>query len=335
MPVVGGTPRRLGNIVGDDAVFSPDGTRIAYLMQEGIYVCTRAGADRRKLASLPGDKMDLAWSPDGKVLRFRAQDPKTFSSTFWEVSSDGLNLHPLLPSWRQSRPDGTSRVQLAAEFSEVLGPRWSPDGTRIVFNANKKDRPHNIYAVRAEGGAVEELLPEDVIHVYPDWAPDGRSIAYSTALDKNVAPPADGAIYVLDLQTRETKKVPGSDGLEYPRWSPDGKHLAALSENSEKAMLFNFQTRQWREMAHGHLLSGLSWSKDGKYLYFEDILEPKEPVYRMRTGDAHLERWTDFDSVLQSGVARCQFTGLAPDGSVLAIAWRGSPEIYSLDLDLP
>lgn len=76
-------------------------------------------------------------------------------------------------------------------------------------------------------------------------------------------------------------------------------------------------------------------SKDGKYLYFEDILEPKEPVYRMRTGDARPERWTDFDSVLQSGVARCQFTGLAPDGSVLAIAWRGSPEIYSLDLDLP
>lgn len=93
--------------------------------------------------------------------------------------------------------------------------------------------------------------------------------------------------------------------------------------------------RRWKEIAHGHLLSGLSWSKDGKYLYFEDILEPKEPVYRMRTGDAHPERWTDFDSVLQSGVARCQFTGLAPDGSVLAIAWRGSPEIYSLDLDLP
>lgn len=55
----------------------------------------------------------------------------------------------------------------------------------------------------------------------------------------------------------------------------------------------------------------------------------------MRTGDAPPERWTDFDSVLQSGVARCQFAGLAPDGSVLALVWRGSPEIYSLDLDLP
>lgn len=453
MPLVGGTPHRLGNIIADDAVFSPDSTRIAYFTQDGVYVCSRSGSAVRKLAEMPGDHADLAWSPDGKVLRFRAQDPKTLSSTFWEVSSDGLNLHPLLPSWSawggtwspdgryyfflscteevcgiwalrekrrfpylsravqpvrltqdtagfsfiapsidghrlfaadrrtphyellqqdqgskqfvtrlngaivgavdysrngdriawtgsngilwQSRPDGSRRVQLTAEFSEVLGPRWSPDGTRIVFNAKKKERPHNIYAVRAEGGAVEELLPEDVIHVYPDWAPDGRSIAYSTGLDKNVAPPADGAVYVLDLQTRETRKVPGSDGLEYPRWSPDGRYLAALSENSENAMLFNFQTRRWKQIAHGHLLSGLSWSKDGKYLYFEDILEPKEPVYRMRTGDAHPERWTDFDSVLQSGVARCQFSGLAPDGSVLVIAWRGSPEIYSLDLDLP
>lgn len=55
----------------------------------------------------------------------------------------------------------------------------------------------------------------------------------------------------------------------------------------------------------------------------------------MRPGDSKPERWTDFDSVLQTGVGRCQFAGLAPDGSMLAIAWRGCPEIYTLDLDLP
>ena len=452
MPVVGGTPRRLGSVIGDEAVFSPDGARIAYLAQDEIYVCKRTGSDCRKVASLPKDKLDLGWSLDGKVLRFRTQDPKTFVSSLWEVSPDGQELHSVLPGWSewggiwspdgryyfflscpedacsiwalrekrrfpyvskpaqpvrltqdttgfsfittsidgrrlyaatrrvqpellqqdqsskqfltwlngvevnaveysrngeriawvgsnghlsQSRPDGTNRVQLSAEFSEISQPRWSPDDTRIVFDAQKRGKILNIYEVRAEGGAVEELLPEDVVHVYPDWAPDGRSIAYSTRVDKSVAPPADGAIYVLDLQTRQRTRIPGSDALQYPRWSPDGKYLAALSENWEKAMLFDFHSRRWKEIAHGHLLSSLTWSKDGKYLYFEDILEPKEPVYRMRPRDSRIERWADFDPLLRSGIDRCQFFGLTPDGSVMVIASRGSSEIYALDLELP
>jgi Tol biopolymer transport system component/DNA-binding winged helix-turn-helix (wHTH) protein len=455
MPVVGGAPRRLGNIAGDDAVFSPDGTRIAYLTQEGIYICSRTGTDMKKLGSFKEPGMDLAWSPDGKLLRFRQVEQRTDSSSLWEVSADGGNLHPLFPGWHQppaevgggwsqdgryyfflsssdgigsvwvrpekrrfpylskpgppirltsgpisfyllfrshdgrrlyttsghnrfemvqqdrhskqfvtrfkgadirgasfsprgdriafigsdwnlwqSRPDGTDRVQLTTDFS-IGEMRWNPDGTRIVFAALKPGGIGNIYQVPAEGGATEELLPNDIVHVYPDWSPDGGSVAYSTRGDKSVTPPADGAIYVLDLRTRETAKMPGSDGLMYPRWSPDGKYLAAFSENWEKAKLFDFQSRQWKEIAHGSSLSALTWSPDAKYLYFEDILGPHEPIYRIRPPDSKAERVMDFESVLGTGASRCQFIGFAPDGSMMAIISRGVGEIYALDLDLP
>ena len=456
LPVVGGAPRRLGNIVGDDAAFSPDGTRIAYATQDGIYICSRTGTDVQKLASLPEPAWDVAWSPDGKVLRFTQGEQKTGNSSLWEVSANGENLHPLFPGWHQppnerggrwspdgryyyfvscpegicsvwahreksdfpylsrpgqpirltsdpmsfdlvvpsqdgrrlfatggrarmefvqqdrdtkqfvtlfkgveiwdarfsrngdriallgsdrnlwqSRPDGTQRLRLTADFSQLNDAQWSPDGTRIVFDAAKPGRPSNVFLVRAEGGAIEELLPQDGVHVYPDWSPDGGSIAYSTREDKSAVPPAEDAIYMLDLSTRETTKLLGSDGLQYPRWSPDGKYLAALSENSEKVMLFNFQTRRWNVMAHGHLLSALTWSPDARYLYFEDILEPKEPIYRMRPSDSKPERWTDFDALLQSGAIRCQFAGLGPDGSVLAAINRGGNDVYELELNLP
>jgi Tol biopolymer transport system component/DNA-binding winged helix-turn-helix (wHTH) protein len=459
VPVVGGAPRRLGNVVGDDAAFSPDGTRIAYLTQDGLYICTRSGTDVKKLASLtepPPMDSDLAWSPDGKLLRFRQVEQKTDSSSVWEVSTDGGDLHPLFPGWHQppgevgggwspdgryyfflssqdgihsvsvrpekrrfpyvskpgqpvrltsgpmnfyllvpshdgrrlyttsgksrfelvqqdrkskqfvtrfkgadiqgasfsprgdriaflgsdwnfwqSRPDGTERVQLTTGFSLQGGARWSPDGTSIVFDAIKRGQTYNVYQVPAGGGVIEELLPGNEGHAQPDWSPDGESIAYASRGDKRAIPPADGAIYVLNLRTQEATKVPGSDGLQYPRWSPDGKYLATLSESWEKVVLFNFRTRRWKEIAHGNSLSALTWSPDAKYLYFEDILGPHEPIYRIRPADSQAQRVTDFESVLGTGASRCQFIGFAPDGSVMAIVSRGGSDIYELDLDLP
>jgi Tol biopolymer transport system component/DNA-binding winged helix-turn-helix (wHTH) protein len=456
MPVVGGAPRRVGNIAGDHAAFSPDGTRIAYLAQDGIYTCSRTGTEVKKLASLPEPSLEPAWSPDGKVLRFREADQKKLDSSLWEVSAGGENLHLLLPGWHQppvelggrwspdgryyffsscqesvcsiwarqekrgfpylskpgpmirltsgpmsfelpvpsqdgrrlyvfsgrnqfelveqdrhskqfvtrfkganiwharfspngdrialvggdrnlsqSRPDGTERVQLTTEFTSVGDARWSPDGKRIVFDAVRHGRPYNIYLVRAEGGAIEELLSNDGGHGSPDWSPDGGSIAYAARGDKRTVPPAEEAIYMLDLKTRETTKMPGSDGLIYPRWSPDGKYLATLSESYEKVMLFNLETRKWKEIAHGNSLSGLTWSQNGQYLYFEDILGPHQPVYRIRPSESKAEPVMDFETVLGSGATRSQLVGLAPDGSVLAIISRGTADIYELDLDLP
>jgi Tol biopolymer transport system component/DNA-binding winged helix-turn-helix (wHTH) protein len=456
LPVVGGAPRRLGNIEGDDAAFSPDGAKIAYVAGNGIYICSRTGTDVKRLASMPEPSWDIAWSPDGKVLRFTQWDQKSGSTSLWDVSADGKNPHPLLSGWNeppgergggwspdgrfyfflstreetfsvwvrreksdfpfwsrpgppirltsgptsfefvvpshdgrrlfaasgrprfelveqdphskqfvtrfkgaqiwdarfspngsriallgsdgnlwQSRPDGTGKVQLTTDFSNLTDARWSPDGTRIVFDAIKQGRPYNIYQVRAEGGAVEELLPENQVHVYPDWSPDGESIAYSDRGNKSAAPPAQQAIYVLDLRTRHAAKLPGSDGLQFPRWSPDGKYLAALSESWEKVLLFDFHTRQWKEIGHGESLTGLNWSSNSEYLYFEDVLAPGEPLYRIRPAQAQPERVTDFASVLATGATRCQFAGFAPDGSVMAIASRGSNDIYELDLDLP
>jgi Tol biopolymer transport system component len=100
-------------------------------------------------------------------------------------------------------------------------------------------------------------------------------------------------------------------------------------------MLFDFRTRQWKEMAHGNSLSALNWSPDSQYLYFEDILELHEPLYRIRSSGGQAERVADFESVLASGALRCQFAGFAPDGSLMAIVNRGSNDIYELDLELP
>jgi DNA-binding winged helix-turn-helix (wHTH) protein len=53
-PVVGGAPRRVGNIIADDAAFAPDGRRIVFTRPDGIYSCERDGSLVEKIISLPG-----------------------------------------------------------------------------------------------------------------------------------------------------------------------------------------------------------------------------------------------------------------------------------------
>jgi hypothetical protein len=61
-PIVGGPPRRVGNIVADDAIFSNDGRRIFFNRPDGIYSCERDGTGVKRLVALPGRSEDLQWS---------------------------------------------------------------------------------------------------------------------------------------------------------------------------------------------------------------------------------------------------------------------------------
>jgi DNA-binding winged helix-turn-helix (wHTH) protein len=73
MPLVGGAPRPVGDIVVDGVAYSPDGTKIAFTNPSGVYIANRDGSEVRQLASLPAWAID--WSPNGQTLRFAANAP--------------------------------------------------------------------------------------------------------------------------------------------------------------------------------------------------------------------------------------------------------------------
>ena len=144
----------------------------------------------------------------------------------------------------------------------------------------------------------------------------------------------NSTIQLLDLNSKQVSIIPGSQGLYSPRWSPDGRYLAALSSTGGKIVIFDFQKQTWSDWVSGPGLYGYpTWSRDGKYLYFENAL--RDGYYRIQLGQTRPELLLDLKDLHQFQSNCASWSGITPDGSPLFVRDLSTDEIYALDLELP
>jgi hypothetical protein len=133
-------------------------------------------------------------------------------------------------------------------------------------------------------------------------------------------------INLLDLRTGQVSLLPGSEGKFSPRWSPDGRYIAALPSDSQKLLLFDFTTKQWTELASMNA-SYPYWSRDGKYIYFRST----PLVLRIRISDRVIEQWTSLKDLRIAPSVFGRWMGLAPDDSPMMLRDVGAQDIYALE----
>jgi Tol biopolymer transport system component len=212
-------------------------------------------------------------------------------------------------------------------------PQWAPDGKEIAFNAILPTAPWNIYVIPSEGGAPERILPREESQMDANWSTDGHSLIFSSAPYVLNTP-----IYIIDLASKRVSTLPGSRGLRSAQWSPNGRFIAALTEEHPQTLkLFDFVTHKWTD-EFGSDTGYDTWSHDGKYVYFEHsaLLGASQQILRLRLADHKIEKVVDVKNVgrLTAGTFRSWF-GLAPDGSPLVARDISTQEIYALEMDWP
>ena len=276
--------------------------------------------------------------PRGELARHDAKSQQFvpylsgLSADSVSISKDGQWVvfvsYPDGSLWRM-KLDGSERLQLTFPPLTSFLPRWSPDGKQIAFQATTPGKPWTMYVTSAEGGGPQEVAPDlgD-----PGWSADGKSLVFSDR-PPFFGPNASGkvAIHLLDLKTRAITTVAGSEGLYSPRWSPDGRYIAALRAGPETLMIFDFSTQKWIQLEK--LVVGYpNWSGDSKYIYFDSQGEDRA-FYRVRISDHKLERLASLKGLRLTG--RFGWTGLAPDDSPLVLRDVGTQEIYAFDWEAP
>jgi Tol biopolymer transport system component/DNA-binding winged helix-turn-helix (wHTH) protein len=238
--------------------------------------------------------------------------------------------------WR-SRVDGSERLQLISEGMSAALPRWSPDGKEITFMGRNLKTDWLAYLISSDGTGLRQLIPGTDAGYDPGWSPDGKSIVLTLnrAGDPGIGTHDEGSgIAIYDLETRRVSPLPGAQQLFAPRWSPDGRYISALTNDSLKLMVLDRVNQQWQELVS--LPIGYpSWSHDGQYLYFDTTWTDDAAFYRVRISDRKLERLFSLKGLRRYWGEFGPWTGLAPDDSPLLARDTSSQEIYALDLQAP
>jgi Tol biopolymer transport system component/DNA-binding winged helix-turn-helix (wHTH) protein len=257
---------------------------------------------------------DLAFSPDGQWVAYVSVPEGTL--------------------WR-SKVDGSKRLQLTDASMLVGLPRWSPDGKQIVFMGRTIHTNWRAYVTSSAGGAIRDLIPGAEVGFDPGWSPDGKSVVLTLneAGGPGIVPSGPG-IGIVDVQTQKLSLLPGAAQLFSPRWSPDGKYIAAITDDSQKLVLFERTTQQWTELV-SMPIGYPSWSHDGQYLYFDTTLTDDPAFFRVRISDRKLERLVNFKGLRRFWGQWGSWTGLAPDDSLLLVRDTSSQEIYALEWQVP
>ena len=262
---------------------------------------------------IPGvSATDLTYSFDGKWITYVA----TPEGTLWRC-----------------RADGTDRLQLTTGPAQAALPVWSPDGKQIAFVSMKPGRSWKLYLVAASGGAPQEILTEKGSQIDANWSADGSRLMFG-----DFSHDLGGlSIRILDLKTHKLEKVPGSDGLFSPRWSPDGRYIAALSPDNTTLMRFDFEGQKWSKWLTepAGTVNYPVWSADSKYLYFDDLVNGDESVRRVKVGDNQPELVFVLATIDRYLGPLGPWTGRAADGSWMFVRDRSTQEVYQLSLELP
>jgi Tol biopolymer transport system component len=136
-------------------------------------------------------------------------------------------------------------------------------------------------------------------------------------------------------------RVDGSERLQLtsrpmsavvPRWSPDGRRVAAISRDSLALLLFDRETQRWEPVVEEAVRTEFSaWSRDGSHLYFLTTGDDGSSISRLRIADRKLERVADLGGFRLA----MPWFGLDPEDSILLARDAGIQEIYALDFEAP
>ena len=300
LPVLGPSPRRVGNIRVTDADWSHDGKAIAYTEGNSLYRVKPDGSESRKVVSVPEDQHPFwpRWSPGGSRLRFSVSEPSGQVS-MWEVSAEGGNAQQLLSGWNSSP-------------SECCGS-WTPDGKYFVFQSSRGGVT-NIWAIREEGSLFRRVREEPVQlttgpsnNVSPLMSTDGKKVFVVTvnyrgelvrydkvssqflpylsgisAISVNFSQDGKWVAYTSYPEgTLWRSKVDGSDRVQltFPplftlqsRWSPDGTRIAFMGLEANQTwniyVISSAGGTPEQTVPGDHHGSDPTWSADGNSLLF-------------------------------------------------------------------
>ena len=194
-----------------------------------------------------------AASPDGREVAF------VTAGAIWTVPAAGGDARPLV-----------------ADVGDVLRPLYSPDGRRLAFGSNKTGAG-DLYVLTFDTGELKRVTVDESPDRLDAWAPDGRSLYYSTG-GHEVGGTSD--VYRVDVDGGTPMPVVAEPygGDFYAAPSPDG-HTVAFCGGGLAAS-------QWWRHGHSHIDCCAIWSTTDGHGFVQLTTDDAKHLWPMWSPDA-------------------------------------------------
>ncbi|MEJ2710261.1 MAG: DPP IV N-terminal domain-containing protein [Anaerolineales bacterium] len=261
--------------VPGDEIKPSAGELIAYYSDRDgnpeIYTLNTGDGSLARLTNDPAFDDSPSISPDGTRIAFLTarHDPNPqFPDLKYEIyvmDMDGGN------------PRRLTNTEAAEDH-----PAWSPDGSKIIFDADYDgDGYYEIYTMTPDGKHVTRLTSNAANDQFADWSPDGSRIAFSSDRSGN------WDIYVMNSDgSNQHPLTNNSDWELFPAWSPDGSQIAfnGLRPNSGNTDVYimNADGSNVRQLTDTPRFDeNPVWSPDGNQIAYQTQRDGNFEIYVM------------------------------------------------------
>ncbi|MBK9167993.1 MAG: PD40 domain-containing protein [Bryobacterales bacterium] len=246
------------------AVFSPDGSRIAYYVRRAgtggdIFVMNADGSQPVAVTSDREPDFMPSWTPDGQSVVYA-------SARFPDAQFRMVSLG-----------DGKEQTLLKTE-GKPGSPKLSPDGQEVLYHMFQKGIL-NLWIADIATGAARQLTFDNESMGYGCWSPDGRHIAFEIARGE------DTHLALLPREGGEPVQLTHEPGHAWPfSFSPGGSRIAfaAFRDGVWNLWWYSLATKEQKPVTNYTSLRTFvrypSWSPQGDRMIFE-FAETKGNVF--------------------------------------------------------
>jgi RHS repeat-associated protein len=185
--------------------------------------------------------------------------------------------------------DGSGALRLTNDAANDESPRWSPNGSRIVFQSDRDNvfsGMADIYVMNGDGSGQTRLTSDANDDSAPVWSPNGSKIAFQSGRNG-----VSYQVYVMNADGSAQANISNNAANDkQPAWSPDGTKIAFASDRDQAGFSSIYvmnadgsgQTRL-TVSGSGFRDEQPAWSPDGTKLAFTS------------TRDSTVVTWTEND----------------------------------------